>query len=264
MFKKLKTQGFFFWRKDKKSESDKAEDMLKLYVKYIPQLRAIMNEGQTLGSVGSIVGQMYDFYENYNHTIGDHRDFILNPLGEGVTMKPKKEDERISATPLSVMTELETVPTPFNLEGLDEKIETLKDKTKLLNQRYAKAQIEGLCKRLENRKGYRDHVEFYSSFPNTTDEKIDTLLGKYKLVMKVSDLFVPTFPKEAVDIMKKYNEVTEKITTEKLVYYVIAEEKDFVKKLEKLDPILLVQSPFGFYWQVLGAWDKEMLLLSEL
>ena len=30
------------------------------------------------------------------------------------------------------------------------------------------------------------------------------------------------------------------------------------------NPILLVQSPFGIYWQILGAWDKELVLLEEL
>jgi hypothetical protein len=140
-----------------------------------------------------------------------------------------------------------------------------KDKSNMLmHQRYAKAQIDGLCKRLENRKKYRDNVSFFSSYPNTTDEKIDDLLKKYKLVMRTSDLFIPTFPKEAIDIMKEYTKITKDISCEEPVYYVIAEEKDFKKKNEKLDPILLVQSPFGFYWQILGAWDKEMLLLSEL
>lgn len=101
-------------------------------------------------------------------------------------------------------------------------------------------------------------------FPVTNDEKIDDLLSKYKLVMKKSDLFVPTFPKAAIDIMTEYSETVKKFTDEAPVFYVIAEQKDFEKKYKRLDPILLVQSQFGFYWQILGAWDKEMLLLSEL
>lgn len=260
----FKTKGLFFW--NKKNKSEKAEEMLQLYLKYIPQLRKVMNEGQSMSTDGEIIGQMYDYYKNYNDTIA------MTPIafdGTGITFNStgsivKPTDERIVATPLSVMGELETVPTPFSNENLDEKIATLKDKSKLLNQRYAKAQIEGLCKRLENRKKYRDEVQFYTSFPNTTDEKIDKLLAKYKLEINTSDLFVPTFPKEAIDIMKKYTEVTKRISGEEPVYYVIAEHKDFVKKREKLDPILLAQSPFGFYWQILGAWDKEMLLLNEL
>lgn len=50
----------------------------------------------------------------------------------------------------------------------------------------------------------------------------------------------------------------------KPVFYVIAEESDFKEKDKKRDPILLAQSPFGVYYDILGAWDKEMLLLSEL
>jgi len=262
-------KGLFFWMK-KKSDAENAEDMVQLYLKYMPQLKKIMNEGQQVPSDGKIIGQMYDYYKDYNGTLQmTPMEFDVIAIGPNDTMAgggepQKKGDERIVATPVSVMNELETVPNPFTIENLDEKIETLKDKTKLLNQRYAKAQIEGLCKRLENRKKYRDNVEFYSSFPNTADDKIDTLLKKYKLEIGETDLFIPTFPKEAIDIMKKYSEVTKKISGETPVYYVIAEPKDFKKKREKLDPILLAQSPFGFFWQVLGAWDKEMLLLSEL
>jgi hypothetical protein len=254
-----KLSGLFFWRKQK-SEAVKAEEMIQLYIKYIPQLKQAMErqKDQVVGTDGEIIGRMYDYYKNWEE------DFNNNDRWNGDETGIEKKDERIVATPLSVMKELETVPTPFSVEGLDEKIATLKDKTKLLNQRYAKDQIVGLIKRLQNRKKYKDHMDFYLQFPNTTDDAIDKLIEKYKLEINTSDLFVPTFPKEAIDIMKKYSEVTKKVTDETPVYYVIAEHKDFVKKREKLDPILLVQSPFGFYWQILGAWDKEMLLLSEL
>jgi hypothetical protein len=56
----------------------------------------------------------------------------------------------------------------------------------------------------------------------------------------------------------------EELCGKKPVFYVIAEPDKFRKAYERRDPILLVQSPFGFYWQILGAWDKEMILLSEL
>ena len=261
--------GLFFWRKNKKTEATKAEEMLQLYVKYIPQLRKIMRdeEEEPQTSEGQIIGQMYDYYKDAEQT----QDQTMTAWNEGtITVNSMgtvmNNDKRKVVTPVEVMHELERVPTPFdvNLKDLDEKIETLKDKSKLLHQRFAKAQVDGLVKRLQNRKKYSDEVEFYSSFPNTTDDKIDDLLAKYKLVMKTSDLFVPTFPKEAIDIMKKYTEVTKRITGETPIYYVIAEVKDFQKKQKKLDPILLVQSPFGFYWQICGAWGKEILILSEL
>ena len=64
--------------------------------------------------------------------------------------------------------------------------------------------------------------------------------------------------------MAAYTEHTVSVCGKKPIFYVIAEPDKFRKAFEKRDPILLVQSPFGFYWQILGAWDKEMLLLGEL
>ncbi len=117
---------------------------------------------------------------------------------------------------------------------------------------------------MQNRKKYLKHKVYFDQFQNTTDEKIDVLLKKYELVMKTSDIFVPEFPDIAIQRMKEYTEKLDEICKKKPVFYVIAEEKDFKKKYERRDPILLVQSPFGFYWQILGAWDKEMLILGEL
>lgn len=177
-----------------------------------------------------------------------------------VPVVPKK----IKVKPKDVLNELETVPTPFSLIGLDEKIEILKDKEKLIVQHYAKREVTALIERLENRKKYQENKAFFDSFANTTDEKIDVLLGKYQLAMKTSDIFIPEFPDDAIKVMKEYTEKLEEICGKKPIFYVIAEEKEFKKAYEKRDPILLVQSPFGFYWQILGAWNEEMLLLSNL
>lgn len=176
----------------------------------------------------------------------------------------KTQPTKIKVKPIDVLNELETVPTPFSLALIDEKIEILKDKAKLITQNYSKREIEALQVRLENRKKYSEHKEFFDAFQNTTDEKIDLLLEKYDLLMKTSDIFVPEFPDEAIKVMKEYDEKMEVICGKKAVFYVIATEDKFRKAYQKRDPILLVQSPFGFYWQILGAWDKEMLLLSEL
>lgn len=261
----MNLKGIFFWKKKKKTDVEKAEDMLKLYMKHIPQIRQVMNTNHLPMTDGQLIGQMYDHYQDATNTADNHvrafTDF------EGPPDMPNEEKaKRIKKKPVEVESELERVPMPFEVdaEDLDAKIELLSDKSRLSNQRYVKEQIEGMKKRLENRKKYAEHVEFYGLFPNTTDEKIDDLIKKYELELNTSDLFVPAFPKEAIEVMKKYTEVTEKVCGEAPVFYVIAEEKDFKEKRKKLDPILLAQSPFGFYWQILGAWDKEMVLLSEL
>lgn len=171
---------------------------------------------------------------------------------------------KIAITPKEALKELERTPTTFSLSNLDDKIEVLKDKEKLIKQRYANREIKALLERLENRKKYNEFKSFFEKFDNTDQAKIDALLAKTGLVMKESDIFIPEFPDEAVKVMKEYTENVEKLCGKKPVFYVIAEAKEFKSAYEKRDPILLAQSPFGFYWQILGAWDEEMLLLSEL
>lgn len=168
-------------------------------------------------------------------------------------------------TPVQALEELERVPKNWDLFNIDEKIEMLKKKSQLIVQHYTKREIFGLIERLENRKKYTSEKAFFERFDNTTDEKIEALLQKYRnLKMNTSDIFVPEFPDEAINIMSEYTEKCMNLFGKKPIFYIIADEKDFVKSVNQRDPILLVQSPFGFYWQILGAWDKEMLLLSEL
>jgi len=192
-----------------------------------------------------------------------------NGVGNAIAIgMPNQTDSsqptKIKVKPVDVLNELETIPTPFSLTLIDEKIEILKDKSKLIVQHYAKREVDALIERLNNRKLYTKHKGFFDRYQNTTDEKIDVLLAKYDLVMKTSDIFVPDFPDDAIKTMTEYTEAVKLICEKKPLFYVIAESKDFKKAYEKRDPILLVQSPFGFYWQILGAWDKEMLILSEL
>lgn len=172
--------------------------------------------------------------------------------------------QKIKIKPVDVLYELERSPTPFSLTNLDDKVSVLKDKAKLIRQHYAKIEIEGLIERIENRKHFESNKEFFSRFDNTTEEKIDKILDKYELVMKSADIFIPEFPDIGVKIMNEYTDIMQKICGKLPVFYVIAEESSFKKAYIKRDPILLVQSPFGFYWQILAAWDKELLLLSEL
>jgi hypothetical protein len=183
---------------------------------------------------------------------------------DGAESQEPKTKQKIAIKPIDVLEELETIPTPWNLSNLDDKIDILKYKSELITQKYSKREIDALIERLENRKKWDKFKKFFDGFQNTTDEKIEIILDKYDIVMKTSDLFIPEFPDIAITRMKDYSNQMIKLCKKKPVFYVIAEPDKFRKAYEKRDPILLVQSPFGFYWQILGAWDKEMILLSEL
>lgn len=203
---------------------------------------------------------LFDF-KNY---IGQYENNLpVNSISPS-SLNDSVEITLIKVIPKDVLNELETIPTPFTLNLIDEKIAILNDKIKLINQKYAKREMEALIERLNNRKKYLEFKSYFDGFQNTTDEKIDVLLNKYGLVMKTSDIFIPEFPLQAIEIMKQYTEKLLLICNKKPIFYVIATNDNFKKAYEKRDPILLVQSPFGFYWQILGAWDKEMIMLSEL
>lgn len=176
----------------------------------------------------------------------------------------KSISSKIKAKPIDVLNELETIPTPISLTNLDDKIAILKLKEKHIVQNFSKREVQGIIERLENRKKYNKFKPFFEIFQYTNDEKIDKLLSKYDLLMKTTDLFIPEFPDEAIKIMENYSEKVFELSGKKAIYYVIATEEKFRKAYEKRDPILLAQCPFSYNWQILGAWDKEMMLLYEL
>lgn len=126
-------------------------------------------------------------------------------------------------------------------------------------------EIASILVRLKNRKEYKKHEEFYSQFAYTTPSKIADVLQKYgHLQLGQAAHFVADMPADATQVMKDYSAATNKLCGKSAVFYLIADKKDFKKTQQRRDPILLAQSPFGHFWQILGAWDKEMLLLEEL
>lgn len=140
------------------------------------------------------------------------------------------------------------MPKPWDLNNLEDKIYIFKEKIELIKQAYTKREARALLERLENRRVYPELHKFFEQFQNTNEEKIDALLKKYDLVMKESDLFIPEFPTDAVMVIKEYTEACKKLpSNKKPVFYVIAENDKFREAYAKRDPILVVQSPFGFY-----------------
>ena len=195
----------------------------------------------------------------------DDSDVVVTTTTTGSNGDKSEVPAKVKVKPIDVLNELETTPLPSHfLTNLDNKISVLRDKADIIRQKYAKREVSALVERLENRKKWQKFAPFFNQFQNTNDEKIQALLSKYDLVMKESEIFIPEFPDEAIKVMKDYTKVCKQICEKKPVFYVIAPPDMFKSVVGKRDPILLVQSPFGFYWQILGAWDKEMLLLSEL
>lgn len=153
---------------------------------------------------------------------------------------------------------------------VDAQVSDFKDKLKMIkseeyDMRRGVDEIASVIIRFENRKKYADVKGFFEEFPYTTTSKINGVIGAHSY-LKLGQIaqFIADMPKEAVEIMKKYNANTDKVCGKQAVFYIIANKDDFKKSEKRRDPILLAQSPFGHFWQILGAWDKEMLMVEEL
>lgn len=199
----------------------------------------------------------------------DDTDSDLEPQGissEQFDNKNSGKKSRIEIKPIDALKELEIVPTPFSLTNLDDKIYMMESKLPFIKENYPKREVQSILERLRNRKKYLDgdFKEFFTRYQNTDDLKIEALLKKYNLVFKTADIFIPEFPAEASKIMEDYTNKVMELCGKKPVFYVIAAAELFKSAYKRNDPILLVQSPFGFYWQILDAWDEEMLIINEL
>ena len=188
--------------------------------------------------------------------------------------RPKKVEEVVQLTPKGIymMKTLDEKNFGINVDPtfLKQQIQSFKDRLSItrsseFDYENGVREIASMLIRLENRYKYDKFEKFYSDYPYTTTKKINELVKTHShLQIGKVEQFIADMPNEAVEVMKGYTKETEKLCSKKPLYYIIADKKDFKKTDSRKDPILLAQSPFGHFWQILGAWDEEMLLLEEL
>jgi hypothetical protein len=132
---------------------------------------------------------------------------------------------------------------------------------------YGRMELESIRERLLARAhlSEKEVADVVAKYPHTTSQLVsDLLTAQRHLRCARSDSFVPDFPKDAIQAMEEYNKLSIKVTGKKTTFYVIAKHEDFEQIQKRRDPILLAESPFGHFWQVLGAWDEEMVFLGDL
>lgn len=131
---------------------------------------------------------------------------------------------------------------------------------------YTRDEMLSVIERLENRKQISKFKPLIDKYPHTTGALIqDVLKNNPALGCRPVIGFIPDLPDEAIKAMKEYNEMCVSLCGKKTHFYVIASKADFEAVNKKRDPILLAQSPFGLFWQILGAWGEEdVKCLSDL
>lgn len=197
----------------------------------------------------------------------------------------KKKREKILITPkgLHQMKSLNDNKFVINVnpDYLKKQIQIAKEKLELMGKnkksgrdgqifeggaiKYGREELESIIERFKNRQRFKDFKDIVEKYPHTTSKLLNAVIQiNDHLRCQQADSFVPDFPKEAIKIMKEYNEMCIELCNKKTVFYVLAKKEDFEKRDRRRDPILLAQSPFGFFWQILGAWEEEMVYLGDL
>lgn len=208
----------------------------------------------------------------------DFSDFLVMDGPNGATAFPIKKKgrpaDKIELTPKGVhqlkMLNDDSFQVNTDPEYVDGQLADFKDKLALLkvsefDMTRGLTEITSIIARMENRKKYAEFAHFFEQFPYTTNVKIVELTKTHDyLQLGKVEQFIADMPKEATQAMKDYTAKVKELCDKKPLFYIIANKKDFKKTEKRRDPILLAQSPYGHFWQILGAWDEEMLLLEEL
>ncbi|MCK4307288.1 hypothetical protein KAW50_03560 [candidate division WOR-3 bacterium] len=176
--------------------------------------------------------------------------------------RKKKKDSRIEKRPVEIFKEILSKEPKVDLRNLDSQIEIVKKRKKFLEEELelpADDEEEAL-KFLLARKKYLKHQGKFR-WSTTTFPKIEALCKKYKVKLVNFDSYYKTVPMEAFDELEKFISAYDKVRNDKPVIKLII---DSGGKETRKDPILLVGSPFGKWFFVLGAWDKEVEIVDDL
>lgn len=194
-------------------------------------------------------------------------NLVTGAVGE---FPEEPEDDREEVRPVDVIQEFEA-DVEINIDNLDEKLRILEEKALLYSDTLKRGLPEDLEHAIEVLRARQSYPKVKHLIPwkTTTKKKIDALCKKYKLDHQSTSRFLPEFPEEVLEEIKKFNEVFERVTADALdiqpeVKLSVIAHPDLFEKVPKGDPILLAKSPFGDFYYVLCAWDKEVDYVGDL
>lgn len=179
--------------------------------------------------------------------------------------KEVKQDTRIEKKPVEVVNEIvgETPKVNLNLDYLDKQLKTVERRRKILREELdvkSTSDEDLAISFLEARiKLVKCKANF--SWAVTNEDKLNDLCKKYKLQRVGFQGYYRNIPMEAIDELEKYTKLHKQVTKYAPELSLIV---DVGGKEQKKDPILLIKSPFGNWYFILGAWDKEVEVVDEL
>jgi hypothetical protein len=220
-----------------------------------------MVKGKKPGSYRSMQDSGFSFINNSDGFIS-----FSDPNGTIVT-PAKKVDAREDRKPVDVWELLKDNTEPVvDTSDLDNKIKMVKTRIQVLSDHVSSYDLRtehDVIGWLEARKKYEQHKDLFS-YPTTNEESIQDLCKAYKLKVVPVAQYSGTMPAEAIEELAKFKAICKKIRKDTPVVRLIVPDNDPKVEKRKRDPILLVSSPFGNWDYILGAWDREVLVVDEL
>ena len=170
-------------------------------------------------------------------------------------------DTRVLKKPVEVVKELVSETPKMDMVDIGRQIKIVKRSIKILQEQYINPvdELEALTY-LEARKSFKRYGKMFN-WSVTNQELVDKLCKDYKIQLVSFNNFYKTVPNEALDELEKFNDAWEYVSEEKPDFKLITDQggPEDVK-----DPILLAKSPFGRWYYILGAWDKEVEIVDDL
>lgn len=184
--------------------------------------------------------------------------WVSRPLVEAEVEKVK----RIKKKPVEVVKDIISEIPKMNMTNIKLQIKTVNRRMTLLKEELdvdptdEREALEYLRARLKWEKYGK-----YFRWAITTNVLLEKLVKTYELRNVGFGGYYKSIPNEAIDELEQFIKYWKKVCNkEPEVRLIIDEGGTETKK----DPILLAHSPFGKWWYILGAWDREVQFVDDI
>jgi hypothetical protein len=182
---------------------------------------------------------------------------VDSPIGNS----PIEGDKRIEAKPVDVVKELNTENPIINLGDLKAQIKEVEKRIKILKKQKVTPHDENeALAYIKARTKYKKYEKLFN-YQITTNKLVEDLTQKYKLQRVNFGSYYKTVPTEALDELENFVNACKKVGSVEPEIKLIVDDGG---KEHKKDPIMLGKSPFGRWWYILGAWDKEIKYVDDI
>ena len=175
--------------------------------------------------------------------------------------RPDKIDDRKQILPVEVVhTICQDIPE-FSIEHLDRDIKAVERRRNALTKTRGNTQDEERALLyLRARKFYKRYGHLFN-WKTTNDQLLSRLVSEYKLRHVSFGGYSKSVPMEAITEIESFMAACKKIKHNNVELTLIIDDGG---KEQRKDPILLAASPFGNWYYVLGAWDKEVEIVDDI